>query len=137
MKEKFARLIEMCKNKIPLTPENVGEGMFLADRGSFQLVIPSDNNDAHGDFFVYSIDGHDCYSKNTVSRHTYHVIDGSGRFIINDEEQEVKPGDTIVVEPDTPFTYHGNMILTFEMEPNWKEENEVKIRDIDYSQKKR
>ena len=29
------------------------------------------------------------------------------------------------------------MIITFEMEPNWKEENEVKIRDIVYSQKRK
>lgn len=137
MKEKFKNLIALCENKIPLSQDNVGEGMFLVDRGSFQLVIPSDNTEEHGDFFVYSIQGHDCYSKNIASRHTYHVIDGNGKFIINGEEKEVAPGDTVVIEPDTEFAYTGNMILTFEMEPNWEEKNEVIIRPIDYSQKQK
>ena len=135
MNDKFTKLIELCKNNIPLTQENVGEGMFLVDRGSFQLVIPNNNTDEHGDFFVYSIEGHDCYSKNIESKHTYHIIDGSGKFIVNGEEKAVNPGDTVVIEPDTEFTYQGNMILTFEMEPNFKEENEVKGETIDYSKK--
>ena len=33
MEEKFKDLIEMCKNGIALTNENVGDGMFLVDRG--------------------------------------------------------------------------------------------------------
>ena len=135
MNDKFTKLIELCKNNIPLTQENVGEGMFLVYRGSFQLVIPNNNTDEHGDFFVYSIEGHDCYSKNIESKHTYHIIDGSGKFIVNGEEKAVNPGDTVVIEPDTEFTYQGNMILTFEMEPNFKEENEVKGETIDYSKK--
>jgi len=135
MDDKFKKLVSMCKEGIPLTADNIGDGLFLVDRGTFQLVISKDNTDSHGDYFVYSIDGHDCYSYNSVSTHTYHIIDGVGEFIIDDEVIEVKPGDSIVVEPNKVFTYKGNMILTFEMTPNFKEENDHFVNLVDYSSK--
>lgn len=132
MKEKFTKLIDMCKNGVALTNDNVGDGMFLVDRETFQLVIPSDNTDIHGYFFVYSIKGHDCYSYNSESTHIYHIIDGTGKFIIDDKEIEVKSGDTITIEPNKVFTYEGNMIITFEMTPNFKEENDHFVKKVDY-----
>ena len=137
MSEKFTRLINMCKNGVALTSENVGDGLFLIDRGTFQLVIPSDNTDSHGDFFVYSIQGHDCYSYNSKSTHIYHVVDGIGKFIIDDETIEVKTGDTIIIEPNKVFTYIGNMIITFEMTPNFKEENDHFVKKVDYARLKK
>ena len=135
MKEKFANLINMCKNGIAITNENVGEGMFLVDRGTFQLVIPSDNTDSHGNFFVYSVKGHDCYSYNSESTHIYHIIDGSGKFIIDEQTIEVKADDTIIIEPNKVFTYEGNMIITFEMTPNFKEENDHFVKTVNYDVK--
>lgn len=135
MDDKFKKLVSMCKEGIPLTADNIGDGLFLVDRGTFQLVISKDNTDSHGDYFVYSIDGHDCYSYNSVSTHTYHIIDGVGEFIIDDEVIAVKTGDSIVVEPNKVFTYKGNMILTFEMTPNFKEENDHFVNLVDYSSK--
>ena len=135
MTEKFKQLIATCKVGLPLTEENVGEGMFLVDRGTFKLVIPSDNTDERGEFFVQSIEGHDCYSYNSESTHVYHVVDGTGKFIIGDEEVIVQPGDSITIEPNKVFTYMGEMILTFEMTPNFKEENEHIVRQVTYEQK--
>ena len=132
MENKFKNLIDMCKEGVAITNENVGEEMILVDRGSFQLVIPSDNTESHGDFFVYSIDGHDCYSYNSESTHIYHIIDGTGKFIIDDRTIDVKKGDTIVIEPNKVFTYMGNMIITFEMTPNFKEENDHFVKKVDY-----
>ena len=132
MEEKFTNLTNLCKNGVTLTNENVGEGNILIDRGTFQLVIPSNNTESHGDFFVYSIKGHDCYSYNSESTHTYHIIDGTGKFIIDDKEIEVKEGDTIVIEPNKVFTYIGNMIISFEMTPNFKEENDHFVKKVDY-----
>ena len=131
--EKFKDLIEMCKNGIALNSSNVGSDRVLVDRGSFQLVIPLDNTDSHGDFFVYSLNGHDCYSYNSKSIHVYHVIYGTGKFIIDDEVVEVKEGDTITIEPNKVFTYEGNMILTFEMTPNFSEENNHFIKKVIYN----
>lgn len=133
--EKFERLINMCKVRMPITTENVGEGMFLVDRGSFQLIIPSDNKEEHGDFLVNSIQGHDNYSYNTESTHVYHVLDGSGKFIVDDEEVEVMPGDTITIAPNKVFSYEGEMIMTLGMTPNFKEENEHIVRQVTYEQK--
>lgn len=132
MKEKFTKLIDMCRNGITLTSDNVGDSNFLVDRETFKLVIPSDNTEEHGDFFVYSVLGHDCYSYNSESTHIYHVIDGTGKFIIDDKEILVKPGDNVVIEPNKVFTYKGNMILTFEMTPNFKEENDHFVKKVDY-----
>lgn len=132
MKEKFTKLIDMCRNGITLTSDNVGDGNFLVDRETFKLVIPSDNTEEHGDFFVYSVLGHDCYSYNSESTHIYHVIEGTGKFIIDDKEILVKPGDNVVIEPNKVFTYKGNMILTFEMTPNFKEENDHFVKKVDY-----
>lgn len=132
MKEKFTKLIDMCRDGITLTSDNVGDGNFLVDRETFKLVIPSDNTEEHGDFFVYSVLGHDCYSYNSESTHIYHVIEGTGKFIIDDKEILVKPGDNVVIEPNKVFTYKGNMILTFEMTPNFKEENDHFVKKVDY-----
>ncbi|MBQ1298504.1 cupin domain-containing protein [Candidatus Saccharibacteria bacterium] len=132
MENKFIDLIELCKNNITLTDENVGEGRALVDRGTFQLVIPLDNTEDHGIFFVNSIKGHDSYSYNSESTHIYHIIDGTGEFIIDDEVTEVKPGDTVTIEPNKTFTYKGNMIIVFEMIPNFKEENDHFVKKVDY-----
>ena len=129
---KFDRLIEMCKNGVALNEENVGKDFIFVDRNTFQLIIPKDNPDECGEFFVYASKGHDCYSYNSVSTHVYHVIDGTGVFIIDGEEYEVKPEDTILINPNRVFTYKGNMILTFEMYPNYKPENDFPLEPVDY-----
>lgn len=135
MEEKFEKLIAMCKVKMPITEENVGEGMFLVDRGSFQLIIPSDNTDEHGDFLVNSIQGHDNYSYNTESTHVYHVLDGTGKFIVDAEEVEVQPGDIVTIGPNKVFSYEGEMVMTLGMTPNFKEENEHIVREVTYDTK--
>ena len=137
MPEKYKNLINMCKNGVELNSNNVGDGMILVDRGSFQLIIPSDNTDNHGDFFINSIKGHDCFSYNSESTHIYHIIDGTGNFIIDDETIEVKPGETITIEPNKVFAYKGNMIMILEMTPNYKDENDHFVKKIDYENNKK
>lgn len=133
MNNKFEKLIELSKNGVTLTQENVGEGMNLVDRDSFQLVIPSYNTDEHGYYFVNSIKGHDCYSYNSKSTHIYKIVSGTGKFIIDDNIIEVNPGDTITIEPNKVFSYEGNMIITFEMIPNFKVENDHFVKKVDYN----
>lgn len=133
--QKFERLINMCKVKMPITQDNVGEGMFLVDRGSFQLIIPSDNTDEHGTFLINSIQGHDNFSYNTESTHVYRVLEGTGKFIVDNEEVDVQPGDIITIEPNKVFSYEGEMIMTLGMTPNFKEENEHIVKQVNYEQK--
>lgn len=132
MNTKFNNIIELCRNGITLTEENVGSEMILVDRGSFQLVIPTNNTDEHGYFFVNSILGHDCFSYNSVSTHIYHIVEGTGNFMIGEENIPVNPGDTIVIEPNKIFAYEGNMIMTFEMIPNFRAENDHFVQKIEY-----
>lgn len=136
MEEKYHNLIEMCKNGVVLTQETVGNDMIFVDRGAFQLIIPKEGNtDEHGDFFINSIKGHDCYSYDSVSTLVYHVLDGEGEFIINGKSTLVKPGDVIRVLPNTEFVYFGRMLLILEMTPNFKQENDHCVRMVDYGQK--
>lgn len=132
MYKKFEKLINMCKEGIELTNDNIGDGMFLVDRETFQLIIPSNNTEEHGYFLVNSIKGHDCYSYNSESNHIYHVIEGTGKFVIDDETIEVKPGDIITIEPKKIFAYMGKMILILEMLPNYKEENDFFVKKVIY-----
>lgn len=131
-KAKYDRLFDMCKKSIPLTQENVGNGMTIVDRGTFQLIIPSDNTDEHGNFFINSIKGHDCYSYDSKSTHVYRVLDGEGEFIIENKSFFVKTGDVITIQPNTIFAYKGKMLLILEMTPNFKEENNHFVKKVNY-----
>ena len=133
MKDKFTNLINTCEIGIILTQENVGEGMVLVDRGSFLLVIPSDNTDEHGYFFINLIQGHDCYSYDSKSTLIYHILSGDGEFIIDGKSNLVKSGDSITIEHNTEFVYFGKMLLILEMIPNFKEENVHCVKKVNYN----
>lgn len=128
----FARLIFLSRKGIEINEQNVGDDMIYIDRGSFTLIIPKNGNtDQHGDFFVLSKDGHDCVSLNKESTHIYHILSGSGTFEVAGEVIEVSADEgknEVVIPPNTPFTYFGNMMMTFTMEPNFKPENDVVIK---------
>lgn len=129
---KFERLIEMYNNGETFSNENVGENMILVNRDGFDLVIPKDNKDDHGYFLVNSIQGHDCYSYNSESTHIYHILDGEGYFIIDDQRFKVKAGDSITIEPNQVFYYCGKMLMSFEMTPNFKDENDHIVKAVTY-----
>ena len=50
-----------------------------------------------------------------LEKYDYHILAGSGKFIIDDNETEVKAGDSIIVEPNKKFAYIGKMIITVEI----------------------
>ena len=132
---KYNDLIKECK-KGRITKEKLvemGKDMFFDDNGAFQLMIPNvGNTPERGEFFINAIKGHYCYSHSTASTHTYHVLEGTGVFIIDGEENPVKPGDTITIEPPKEFTYMGRMLLVEVMEPNFVQGNEIEGEKVDY-----
>jgi mannose-6-phosphate isomerase-like protein (cupin superfamily) len=75
-------------------------------------------------------EGHFEEFKNTSS-FIYYLIEGSGVFVLNDEEVLVKQGDVVSVPPDTRIHYFGSMELVLIVSPPWAAENETHIRDID------
>lgn len=71
--------------------------------------------------------------KNT-STFIYYIIDGEGIFVLDDEKVPVKPGDLVVIPPNTRIHYFGKLEYTLMVNPPWRAENETHIRDVDPSE---
>jgi len=80
--------------------------------------------------FVYSRD--DAFKNK--SWFLYYIIEGSGVFVLDDEQHLVKAGDLVAVPPNTRIHYFGTMDYTLTVNPPWAEENETHIRDVDESE---
>lgn len=78
-------------------------------------------------------EGHFEEFKNT-SWFIYHLLEGSGLFVLNGEQVKAKKGDVVSIPPNTRIHYFGKMELVLIVSPPWKEENETHIRDIDPSE---
>ncbi|MBO5349703.1 MAG: hypothetical protein J6A89_07815 [Clostridia bacterium] len=128
----FKKLIDLYKKEKKFTKQDVEENMILVNRDGFDLIIPKDNKEEHGCFLVNSVKGHDCYSYNSVSVHIYNILEGEGEFIINDKSIIVKKGDKITIQPNEIFYYSGEMLMMFEMFPNFKEENNHVVKKVTY-----
>lgn len=81
--------------------------------------------------YIDCFKGHDQYCKDTESSLIYYVLEGRGKFSINNEIYNVEKGNVIEVPPDTEFVYAGNMKLILVMVPGYKPENNIEIRDND------
>ncbi len=60
----------------------------------------------------------------------YYVIEGSGSFFLNGEENKVSATDLIVAKPGTKIYYLGKMKLLLTCAPRWEEQYEHHVRDI-------
>jgi mannose-6-phosphate isomerase-like protein (cupin superfamily) len=81
---------------------------------------------------VNSIQGHDCYSNNSLSTHIYHILDGKGEFIIDDKIVPVEAGSMVVIPPNVTFYYSGRMLMQLEMTPNFVEEHDHCVKKVSY-----
>lgn len=49
----------------------------------------------------------------------YHVMEGTGTFVLNGETHEVKQGDTFIIPPDNEYSYQGTMkLFEFNVDPS-------------------
>ena len=133
--EKFQDLIELYYKGEEYTQDNGSDKRILVNREGCNLIIPKDNKEEHGIYLIESIEGHDCYSYNTVSKHIYHVIDGEGKFFVDNKIITVQKGSTIVIEPNQIFYYKGKMLLELQMLPDFKEENNCVVEYVFYKKK--
>lgn len=134
--EKFKDLIELYYKGECYTQNNVGKNRILVNREGCNLIIPNDNEEKCGVYLVESIQGHDCYSYNTISTHIYNIIDGEGEFVIGDEIVVVKKGSNVKIEPNKTFYYKGKMLMLLTMTPDFKEENNHIVREVAYKNEK-
>lgn len=131
----FEDLRNIYNEEKSFTPENVGDNWIVVNKEGFDLIISKDNTEEHGYFLVNSIYGHDCYSYNSESTHIYSVLEGEGEFIIDNTSFIIKKGDIITIKPKQVFYYSGKMLLTMEMLPNFKEENDHLVKKVSYDNK--
>lgn len=54
-------------------------------------------------------------SNSSLERFEYHVINGSGVFVIDGKEKYVSTGDSITIESNSSFGYKGKMVLIVDM----------------------
>lgn len=75
-------------------------------------------------FTVRTKTGHDT----TIIEHKcdffYYVLEGSGVFIINDNEFSCRIGNLVVIPQGTKFTYKGDLVMLAASSPPWSEEQE-------------
>ena len=67
---------------------------------------------------------------NKVCYMIYHVIEGRGRLFVDDEEHELKKGDTFLIEPGKKYYIIGqNLILAIPTSPAWYPEQYEIIKE--------
>lgn len=81
-----------------------------------------------GVVLVETKEGHRQEFYHKTSTFNYIVLEGTGRFFLNDEEVPVQKGDMLSVEPNTRIYYKGAMKLVLITNPAWTEEGEVEVR---------
>jgi predicted house-cleaning noncanonical NTP pyrophosphatase (MazG superfamily)/uncharacterized cupin superfamily protein len=61
----------------------------------------------------------------------YYVLEGSGTWIVEDREFEVRAGDVVVVPAGKRFWFRGSLKQVCVTAPAWEEQYEHHIRDLD------
>ncbi len=77
-----------------------------------------------------TIRGHDEEFANTVSTFKYFIVEGSGEFVIAGVSYPVTASSVVIIPPNTPFYYKGNLKQILVTTPPWKEGTDVHIKDI-------
>lgn len=80
---------------------------------------------------IDSFKGHDKYHTNPYSAHIYYVLDGAGKFKINDEVFNVKKDDCIEIPANAKFVYKGKMKLLLIMSPAFRPQDGIEGEDND------
>lgn len=84
--------------------------------------------DGAGVVHVSTETGHNQEFYDRQSTFIYFILDGSGKFFLDDEEIEVDRGDVLSIEPNTRIYYKGALKMLLLTTPAWKPENEVETR---------
>lgn len=75
--------------------------------------------------------GHDKYHTNVHSSKIYYVLEGNGKFKIDNKIYEVKKDDCIEIPPKTKFVFAGKMKLLLIMSPGFRAQDGVDSEDND------
>lgn len=86
-----------------------------------------------GLYYIDCLQGHDRYNLNKQSTQLYYILQGEGKFCINQEVFKVGEGDIIEISPNTEFVYAGQMKLIMIMQPDFKSKNVIDTKENDLS----
>ena len=101
--------------------------IFKKEKSGIKLgVYPAMGN--CGVVVVETETGHNQEFYHKVSTFHYIVLDGAGRFFLNDEEVKVSQGDCISIEPHTRIYYKGTMKMILITTPPWEAAHEVETK---------
>ena len=89
-------------------------------------VYPNIGNS--GIVLVSTEDGHNQEFYDRQSTFTYIILEGSGKFFLNDEAVEVTKGDVLSISPNTRIYYKGKLKMILVTTPAWRPENEVETK---------
>ena len=104
---------------------------FFKKAGVKMWVYSSKEDCQQGNVVYQEVDGgHYEEFVNYKSAFIYYIIEGKGKFIIEDEEYPVEATDVIIVPPGKRFYYLGKMKQVLVVAPAWKESSEKVIRKI-------
>jgi predicted house-cleaning noncanonical NTP pyrophosphatase (MazG superfamily)/uncharacterized cupin superfamily protein len=82
-------------------------------------VLYQETETGHAEEFIHEI-----------SNFIYYILEGSGTWVIEGNEHEVKAGDVIIVPAGKRFWFRGNLKQICITAPAWEEQYEHHIRDI-------
>jgi mannose-6-phosphate isomerase-like protein (cupin superfamily) len=81
-----------------------------------------------GIVYVDTESGHNQEFYDRESTFTYVILEGEGKFYLNDEDVGVSSGDMLSIDPNTRIYYKGKFKMILITTPAWKPENEVETR---------
>lgn len=84
--------------------------------------------------FVSAEKGHFQEFYSTRSYFTYYIIEGTGTFVLDDEQVEADATDLIVIPPNTRIHYFGTMKMVLTVAPAFNEQDERHVRFVDESE---
>lgn len=67
------------------------------------------------------------YCLNKIWTETCYVIEGNGKFHINDMEYEISKGTFILINPGELYYYEGNLKLCVPCTPAWTKDQHEKV----------
>ncbi len=108
--------LEIIKHGVRMHIYNTGEQCPQA------AVVLQETAHGHGEEFLHE-----------KSAFIYYIIEGSGTWIIEDEEFMVSATDVVIVPPGKRFYFRGALKQLCITAPAWEEQFEKHIRDVDLS----
>lgn len=107
----------------------------IIDKHGVKMKIYTSRTDSKNAALVYqeTDKGHSEEFLHEKSDFIYYILEGSGIWVIEDKEYEVKAGDVLIVPAGNRFWFRGNLKQICITAPAWEEKYERHIRDIELS----